>query len=127
MPALVTDSTALLAVLARARTAEVTHALQYRAIALDNKGVGLLWTGHMDAERYLWVAATAARSAGLELVEINAFGHLAMLESMFGSVREAASLADSALVLAERHGWRDALATFLPISLRRTSNWNGRT
>jgi LuxR family transcriptional regulator, maltose regulon positive regulatory protein len=112
MPALVTDSTALLAVLARARTAEVTHALQYRAIALNNKGVGLLWTGHTDAaERYLWVAATAARSAGLELVEINAFGHLAMLELMFGSVREAASLADNALVLAERHGWRDALQT----------------
>jgi hypothetical protein len=29
------------------------------------------------AERYLWVGATAARSAGVELVEINALGHLA--------------------------------------------------
>ena len=110
MPALVTDATALLGMLARARMAELTHALQYRAIALNNKGVGLLWTGRTDAaERYLWVAATAARSAGVELVEINALGHLAMLEVMFGSVREAARLAGTARVLAERHGWRNAL------------------
>jgi LuxR family maltose regulon positive regulatory protein len=112
MPAVVTDATALLAMLARARTAELTQALQHRAIALNNKGVGLLWTGRTEtAERYLSVAATAARSAGVELVEINALGHLAMLEVMFGSVREAARLAASALVLAERHGWRNALQT----------------
>jgi LuxR family maltose regulon positive regulatory protein len=110
MPALVTDATELLAMLTRARTAELTAALQYRAIALNNKGVGLLWTGRPDvAERYLWVGATAARSAAVELVEVNALGHLALLEVMFGSVREAAKLAGSARNLAERRGWRYVL------------------
>jgi LuxR family maltose regulon positive regulatory protein len=80
--------------------------LQYRAVALNNKGVGLLWTGRTaDAGRYLWIASSAARAADLDLVEINAHGHLALLEVMCGSVREAERLVRLARDLAERRGW----------------------
>ena len=110
MPALVAEATELLARLTQVRFAEVPSLLQYRAIALDNKGVGLLWSGRPElAQRYLWAASTAAQAAGVELVEINAIGHLALLEAMCGSMTEAARLADHARDLAERRGWINAL------------------
>jgi len=110
MPALVAEATDLLGQLVNARFAQVPSLLQYRAIALNNKGVGLLWTGRADlAERYLWAASTAARSAGVELAEINASGHLAVLEVMRGSVTEGARLAGYAVDLADRRGWINAL------------------
>jgi LuxR family transcriptional regulator, maltose regulon positive regulatory protein len=112
MPALIADATQLLSMLARARSAAASQALQYRAIALNNKGVGILWSGRAEvAERYLWIASTAARTSGVELVEINAVGHLALLEVMFGSVREAARLAAEIRELAEHRGWQHALQT----------------
>jgi len=92
------------------RLAELPSVLQYRAIALNNKGVGVLWTGRPEvAQRYLGAATTAARAGGLELVEINAIGHLALLEAMHGSVEEAVQLAVTARELAERTGWLNAL------------------
>jgi LuxR family maltose regulon positive regulatory protein len=63
------------------------------------------------ADRSLWPAATAARASGVELPEINALGHLALLEALYGSVREAAGLAGNARDLAERRGWWSALQT----------------
>jgi LuxR family maltose regulon positive regulatory protein len=83
---------------------------QYRAIALNNKGVGLLWTGHISrADRYLWAGVTAARAAGLILIEINAIGHLALLAVLRGSLREAYEHAALACDLAERRGVRKSL------------------
>ncbi|GAB1642194.1 LuxR C-terminal-related transcriptional regulator [Krasilnikovia sp. MM14-A1259] len=112
MPEVVAETTRLLAMLAKVRFAEVPSAVQYRAIALNNKGFGLLWTGRPDrAQRYLWAASTAARAAGVELVEISALGHLALLEVMSGSVQEAARLATGARDLAERRGLMSALQT----------------
>jgi LuxR family maltose regulon positive regulatory protein len=110
MPALVVDSSQLLKTVARVRLDQQPSVLQHRAIAINNKGVGLLWTEQPDrADRHLWAAATAARAARVELPEINALGHLALLEVIWGSVREGARLAGSARDLAERRGWWSAL------------------
>jgi LuxR family maltose regulon positive regulatory protein len=109
MPTLVAETTNLLTMLTRARFGRLSTVLQYRAIALCNKGVGLLWEEQPSAaERHLWVASTAARTAGVERVEISALGHLALLEVMFGSVQEASRLARSARDMSERRGWRYA-------------------
>jgi LuxR family maltose regulon positive regulatory protein len=110
MPALVDESTRLLTIAARVGLAELPSVLQHRAIALNNKGVGLLWMERPDrADRFLWMGSTAARASGVELPEINALGHLALLEVMWGSVREAAELAGNARNLAQRRGWWSSL------------------
>jgi LuxR family maltose regulon positive regulatory protein len=110
MPGLIDATTSQLSDLARAPLARLPATLQFRAIALNNKGVGLLWTGRPEAaERYLWIGSAAAHTAGLDLVEINALGHLALLEAMFGSVREAELLVRNAREQAERHGWLNSL------------------
>ncbi|WP_230860244.1 LuxR C-terminal-related transcriptional regulator [Actinoplanes aureus] len=57
----------------------------------------------------MWAAASAARAAGLDLAEINAVGHLALLQVMHGSVQEAGGLAASACDLIERGGWRNTI------------------
>jgi LuxR family maltose regulon positive regulatory protein len=121
MPALVTETTQLLAMLPKVLFTGVPSVLQYRAIALNNKGVGLLWTGRPDqAERYLWTASTAAHASGVELIEINALGHLALLEAMRGRLKESARLAADAIDLAERRGWlevRQAVPAQLALAL----------
>lgn len=112
MPAVVAETTRLLATLSGSGPAEIPAAAQYRAVALNNKGVGLLWQGRVDlAQRYLWNASTAAQAAGTELAEISAVGHLALLEIMYGSAQEAARLAETARELAERRGWTYAVQT----------------
>ena len=110
MPALMADSTRLLAMVDKVGVAELPSMLQHRAIALSNNGVALLWTGRLDlAVRYLWEAVTAARAEGMELPEINALGHLALLEVICGSGRAAADLAGRARDLAHRRGWWSSL------------------
>jgi LuxR family maltose regulon positive regulatory protein len=110
MPGLVTATTEVLRRLSTLRFGELPALLQYRAIALNNKGVGLLWTGQLDrADRYLWAGVTAARAAGLVLVEINAVGHLALLAVLRGALREAYEHATLACDLADRRGVRVSL------------------
>ena len=110
LPAVIDDSTEQLAELARLPLARLPATLQYRAIALNNKGTALLWVGQPEAaERYLSMASAAAHAARLDLVEINAYGHHAVLEVLFGSVREAELLARIALDKAQRGGWLDTL------------------
>ena len=110
MPAVVAVENDLLTVLARSPFADAATAAQYSAIALNSRGVALLWTGQPDiAAGDLRAATAAARTAGVELVEINAAGHLALLEVMYGSVHEAAQLASRARDLAERRAWRYSL------------------
>ncbi|WP_231956977.1 MULTISPECIES: LuxR C-terminal-related transcriptional regulator [unclassified Actinoplanes] len=103
MPRLVTTTTGVLTDLARLHRDEAPAVLRYRAMALLNKGIGLLWTNRLDhADRYLWAAATGARAAGIPLVEVNALGHLALLALIQGSLREAGEHADAALGVARR-------------------------
>jgi LuxR family maltose regulon positive regulatory protein len=112
MPAVVALENELLALLTTAPFGEVSTGAQFRAIAMNSRGLALLWTGQPEAAaRDLWAATTAARAAGVELAEINAAGHLALLQVMGGSVHEAAQLAGSTRELAERRAWRYALQT----------------
>ncbi|MEU4426583.1 LuxR C-terminal-related transcriptional regulator [Actinoplanes sp. NPDC024001] len=105
MPGLVTITTRILARLRAATADEIPMLLQLRAVAVSNKGVGLLWTGRFDqAERYLWSGLRASRAAGLELVEINAEGHLALLALFRGALGAAEEHALAARRLAGRHG-----------------------
>jgi LuxR family maltose regulon positive regulatory protein len=121
MPALLRQATQLLTSLASVPFADVPSVPQYRAIALNNKGLGLIWTGRPDlGKRYLAAASTAARAAGVELVGVNATGHLALLEAMAGSIHQADRLARQSRELADRHGWLfapQAVATHLALVL----------
>jgi LuxR family maltose regulon positive regulatory protein len=60
------------------------------------------------ADRYLWAAATAARTVGSTLTEINAMSHLALLVLLQGSVREATEFVNTALEVARRNGFEGA-------------------
>jgi LuxR family maltose regulon positive regulatory protein len=112
MPAVIAVSTALLDLLTGGFTGNGVLATQQRAVALNHRGLALLWTGQPEAAaRDLWAAASAARTAGLELTEISAAGHLALLQILCGSAREAAHLAAGARELAERRGWGYTLQT----------------
>jgi LuxR family maltose regulon positive regulatory protein len=103
MPRLVGTMTDVLAELGRLRWDQAPAMPQYRAIALLNKGIGQLWSGELDhADRYLWAAATAARTAGTPLVEVNALGHLALLGIVQGSLHEAVEHSGAALGVARR-------------------------
>jgi len=80
MPAVLAVETEQLALLARSPFHDGAAAVQYRAIALNSKGLALLWIGQVDrAARDLRASSAAARAAGVELAEINATGHLALL------------------------------------------------
>jgi LuxR family maltose regulon positive regulatory protein len=112
MPAVIDDAAGQLTALAHVPLARLPAMLQYRAIALNNRGVGLMWSGRPEAaERYLSMATTAAGTAGVDLAEINALGHLALLEAMVGSIREAERLCRFARDKAERGGWTNSLQT----------------
>lgn len=110
MAELVAASSDVLAWLTEVPFAELPSVLQYRAIARNNKGVGLLWGGRLEqADQFLWAGWTAARACGVQLVEINALGHLALLEFMRGGLQEAYEHAVDARDQAERRGWSAAL------------------
>ncbi|MET0419535.1 MAG: LuxR C-terminal-related transcriptional regulator [Actinoplanes sp.] len=97
MACLITASTEVLRLLTGVRPGQLPSLREYRALALADKGVGLLWAGRADhADRYLWAACTTARVAGLELVEIDALSHLALLALMQGSMRDAEEYAVTA-------------------------------
>jgi LuxR family maltose regulon positive regulatory protein len=103
MPQLVRATTALLADLSRLSFDRAPALSQFRAIALNSKGAGLLWSSRYDyADRYLWAAASTARTADVPHLEINSFGLLALLSVMQGALREAVDHAASAENVARR-------------------------
>lgn len=107
MTGLIAATSEILRMLAHVRLADMPSTLQYRAIAVNNKGVGLLWTGDLDrADHYLRSALTSAAATGVELVEINAGNHVALLELIRGALRQADRHARQGCELAERRGWR---------------------
>ncbi|MFI5897735.1 LuxR C-terminal-related transcriptional regulator [Actinoplanes sp. NPDC051513] len=106
MPGLIEKSTETLKLLTSYRLDELPSLLHYRAVALNEKGAGLLWMDKPDhADRYLWAASTAARSVGSTLTEINALSHLALLVLLQGSMPEASTFVTAALDLARRNGF----------------------
>ncbi|WP_328471613.1 LuxR C-terminal-related transcriptional regulator [Actinoplanes sp. NBC_00393] len=107
MPAVITGNDAILELLG---AADGAAAAQQRAVATNNRGLARLWTGEPDAAgRDLWAGVSGARAGGVELTEINATGHLALLQVLCGSVREAAQLAGAARDLAAQRGWQYTL------------------
>jgi LuxR family maltose regulon positive regulatory protein len=109
MPGLIATSTETLKLLTAYRLDELPSLLHYRAVALNEKGAGLLWMDQPDhADRYLWAAATAARSVGSTLTEINALSHLALLVLLQGSVQESADFVTTALDLVRRSGFESS-------------------
>ncbi|MEV4701772.1 LuxR C-terminal-related transcriptional regulator [Actinoplanes sp. NPDC049316] len=103
MSALVATTTGILRRLASARPGQLPSLPQYRALALNNKGVGLFWTDHLDAaDRYLWAGLTASRTSGTEMTEMNALGYLGLLAYLRGSLDEAAAYAEGARELGAR-------------------------
>lgn len=112
MPELISASDGVLARLSRMQFDEVPTMVQYRAIALVNKGVGMLWNGRLDhADSFLWAAATTADIGGMILVRISAFGHLGLLALLRGSLRQAEEHVIAALDLAERVEAHEASST----------------
>ncbi|WP_051810034.1 LuxR C-terminal-related transcriptional regulator [Actinoplanes subtropicus] len=109
MPGLIAKSTEILRMLTVYRLDELPSLLHYRAIALNEKGAGLLWMDRADqADRYLWAAATAARGVGSTVTEVNALAHLGLLVFLQGSIGEAAEYVSSALDLARRGGFESS-------------------
>ncbi|MCU7726482.1 LuxR C-terminal-related transcriptional regulator [Actinoplanes sp. KI2] len=105
MPWLTAATTGLLETLRPARLDQVPAMLQFRALALTNKGVGLLWTATLDqADQYFWAGMAAARTTGVPLVEINAQGYLGLVAYLQGSLTEAEQHAAAAEELADRLG-----------------------
>jgi LuxR family transcriptional regulator, maltose regulon positive regulatory protein len=110
MPELIAGSTELLKLLTTVRIDQLPSVRQYRALALGDKGVGLLFNDLPDqADRYLWAASTAARIAGVQLVEMDALAHLALLALYGGAVHEADEHISSVRGLIARLGTPDAL------------------
>jgi LuxR family maltose regulon positive regulatory protein len=106
MPSLIATSSETLKRLTSFNLAQLPSMLHYRTVALHEKGAGLLWMDRPDhADRYLWAAATAARSVGAALIEIDALSHLGLLVFLQGSLREATDFVMSALELARRHNF----------------------
>ncbi|MEU4689984.1 LuxR C-terminal-related transcriptional regulator [Actinoplanes sp. NPDC023714] len=112
MPRLARVATRVLAELGRLRWDQVPAMPKYRAIALNDKGIGLLWSQRFDhADRHLWAAVTGARAADIPWVEVSALGHLAMLSVLRGSLHEAGQHAGAALAVAGRIAAPDQTST----------------
>jgi LuxR family maltose regulon positive regulatory protein len=100
----VAQATRVLADLGRVGLDQVPSLLQYRAMTLGLKGIGLFWSDQGDqADRYLWSASAAARTAGVEFVEVTALAHLSLLTYLQGSLREAERYVSAVEKITGRH------------------------
>ncbi|HKG52277.1 MAG TPA: LuxR C-terminal-related transcriptional regulator [Actinomycetales bacterium] len=78
----------------------------YRAIALSNKGVGLLWQGETEqATTFLEAGLEASVASGVELTLVNSLGYLGLAAAVTGRLRAAADWAGRCRTLAEARGW----------------------
>jgi LuxR family maltose regulon positive regulatory protein len=99
-----------LKLLAEVSPAQLFSAEEWRAIALNNAGVGLFWMGRSGvAETHLRSGMAAAEATGIGLTQINAASHLALLEADQGNLHEAYGHARAGLDLARERGWGTAL------------------
>ena len=84
----------------------VPLATEFRAIALNNKGVGLLWQGRTtEAAASLEASVTTFEATGVELSKVNALGHLGLAAVVTGNLRTGVGWADRCRALAEARGW----------------------
>jgi LuxR family maltose regulon positive regulatory protein len=81
---------------------------EYRAIALNTRGVGLLWAGDTtSATAALEAGMEASIVAGVELTLVNALGHLGLAAAATGRLTRAEEWAGRCLALADARGWSD--------------------
>ena len=79
---------------------------QYRAVALANQGVGLVWTGQVLAARLvLGAALDAAAAADMEYTKLGCLGELGLAAVVMGRLHEAEMWAAQGLELAGQRGW----------------------
>jgi LuxR family transcriptional regulator, maltose regulon positive regulatory protein len=103
MPSLMDRATVMLRDVVAAGPMRGPEMPRYRAVALKNKAVALLWSDQLDqADRYLWAASTEARSTSLPQVAVAALGNLALLDYFRGSLRRADSNVAAAVDISRR-------------------------
>jgi LuxR family maltose regulon positive regulatory protein len=86
--------------------ADLAATPHYRIIALSNLGVGLLWSGELEeAAGCLHAVESGAAPLHLQLPQVNALAHLALIDAMTGALDQGAERAEAALRLAERFAW----------------------
>lgn len=103
---LVAAATEALTLIDRVPRSRLPAVERYRAITIANLGAGLLWEGDLPgAATRLSEARHSCREWNLELPELTAAGHLAILEAVHGRFERADRLAGHARAIAERHGW----------------------
>jgi len=94
---------------------------QYRAVALANQGVGLLWTGQVEAARaVLCSALDAAAAADMEYTKLGCLGELGLAAVVVGRLHEAEMWAAQGLELAGQRGWTgltNATGSYLAASM----------
>jgi len=124
---LVEATSGALELLAELSPAQFPSAPEYRAIAHNNAGVGLFWMGRFGAaEARLRSGVVLAESSGVELTQLNAISHLALLEAEQGNLHEAHGYAQDAFKLGEKHGWLSVLQivpAFLALAMANLQ-WN---
>ena len=121
MAAALAAATDILDALAGIGDDEMPAGGQMRMLAAGQRGVALLWLGELE-EAWKWLSATQAetKQTGLELAELNAVGHRALLMAAQGQVQTAHPLAAAALDLAARRGWTmlaQNVPTYLALAL----------
>jgi LuxR family maltose regulon positive regulatory protein len=99
----------------------VPLAREFRAIALNNKGVGLLLNGDSaGAQTCLTAGLAASEELGESLMSVNALGHLALTATVAGRLNEGTSWADRGLEVVDARGWTtlpQATTTFLSLAI----------
>ena len=85
---------------------QVPLARHFRAVATNNLGVGLIWTGDVDAaDRALGDAERQLVDLDMELSLVNTNAFQALLDAMVGRCRRAEQRARQVLELIDRRGW----------------------
>jgi len=78
----------------------------YRTVAVNNLGVGLLWTGDVEGAREAFARVLASLpSSSPTLPEVNAQSHLALCDLVECRLGEASARATQALDAAASRGW----------------------
>jgi LuxR family maltose regulon positive regulatory protein len=86
-----------------------------RALGLASLGAAHAWLGFAEeAQAELEDAVDIGRGSDVAFAEIDALGHLALIEVTSGRLRRAARIARAALHAADVHGWRDRPCSAVP-------------
>ena len=98
---------------AAAETDELPVPPDYWALALLNLGIAELWAGRpQDARQHLEDALNRARRISRPFIEVGCLAHLAITAALTGQpLPLALELSESAIAIAEEHGWTDESMT----------------